>query len=946
MPEYPLMALVDAEDFERLFVEELCWSRSRRRPVSLAVAGDSVTAEEVAQFKGVGVWVVEARPREDVQRWVVEEVGKVSSDHLVIFTDGTRQDWRWPRRRQLGGVNAKLLNHSYVPGGANQDRQAFERRLEALRLPMDEDVLVSELLSRLRGAFDRESQSASSKAAMLMGRLYEMVRPSGDASEGEKLARERSATQVLARLLFLFFADDTGVWAQNTGAPDEKRDLFLTWVRQETTGDSFTERLRQLFDALAGEDAPAREAHPDLRRFPVVAGAIFAEPVEVPPLSAEFRRAVIDAGADFDWSIVSPAIFGSMFQTVKDSKARRELGEHYTTEENIQKAIGPLFMDELRERYAEAVALSSEPTLKKGTKKTLEPSPQERALNVLRQDLARIRVLDPACGCGNFLVVSYRDLRALELDILERLQQIDSKRSGQTTIFADSLIGVRLEHFSGIEIEEWPARIATTALYLTRHLANMQMQQTLGIAPQTLPLAGNRSIHHADAIDLDWREVIEDSGRNYVVGNPPFLGDHTRTKQQLAQLRRAWGGSKTLSRLDFVTAWHAKALGLFKDRVGEWAFVTTNSITQGDQPARLFGPIFEAGWIIKFAHRTFAWSSEAPGQAAVHCVIVGFTRDPEARRRLWSYPHPKERPEKLPVSRGVNAYLIDGPNVLVEKRSKPLSPEVKEIFYGSKPADGGNYVVDESAYPEVAADPVAARFLRPYVGSKELIHGRRRWCLWLREATNADVAQSPLLSERIKRVERFRAASTAAPTRDYPHHHLFRQYGLVSDTPFIGLPEVSSENRRYLPVAYLEPEVIISNKVYGAPDDGGLLFALASSAMFIAWMRAVGGRMKSDLSLSSTITWNNFPVPCLKPEDRQAIIETGKGILVARDLYEDWSLAELYDPDAMPPELHAAHDALDIVVDQAFGADRPLRSNEERLTILFERYLEMTQGAK
>lgn len=933
MSEYPLTARVDAEDWDGLFIDELGWSRSKRRPLTVEVGARELVVAEIAQFKGIGIWLCEKRPTEEVERYVEARISEVSTDHLVIFTDGTRQDWRWPRRRQLGAVNAKLLNHPWVIGGANQDRQAFEARLAAISLPWDEELLVTDVLARLRTAFDRETQTASSKAATLMGSLYEMVRPPASATEGERLTRERSATQLLARLLFLFFADDTGVWASNVGHPDEKRDLFLTWVRQETTPEDFTDRIGQLFDALAAADSPARTAHEDLDRFPVVAGAIFAESIELPALSGEFRRSVIEACADFDWSIVSPAIFGSMFQTVKDAKARREMGEHYTTEANIQKAIGPLFMDELREKLEDVDNLDTD-------RKKIN------ALERLLAELADIRVMDPACGCGNFLVVSYRDLRALELEVLGRLQYLDLKRS-QTSMFADDLIGVRLEHFTGIEIEEWPARIATTALYLTRHLANIQMQQVLGIAPQTLPLADNRSIHHANAIRLDWNEVVPPSGSLRIVGNPPFIGHKSKTPEQVADLKAVWGSGYD-GYLDYVTGWFKKAADhLATATDGQFAFVATNSISQGQPVRPLFEPLLRAGWRIRFAHQTFAWSSEAPEMAHVHCVIIGFDRAPEggAARILFTYPDPMANPAAKAVSH-INGYLTEGPDILIGKRSRPLCPVLPGVNYGTMPVDGGNLLVNGDDYPRFAADAIAVKYLRRFVGAKELIHGATRWCVWTEDEDfdPADLDRSPLLKERVEACATWRSAQKpsgdAYKMRTSPHR--MRPNKTRPRIAYVCIPRHFSERRRYAMVAHFGPETISGDANFTAVDPDGFLFGIISSSTFIAWQRAVGGTLESRLRFSKDVVWNNLPLPEVDDATRAQVAEAGRTVIAARELYHEQSLADLYDPQAMPSELLAAHQALDVVVDRAFGATEPLETNEQRLELLFKNYQEMT----
>ncbi|VEH82301.1 GcrY [Corynebacterium kutscheri] len=550
---------------------------------------------------------------------------------------------------------------------------------------------------------------------------------------------------------------------------------------------------------------------------------------------------------------------------------------------------------------------------------------------------------DPACGSGNFLIVAYRELRRIETDVIVAIREREENSNWALDISWEQKLSIG--QFYGIELNWWPAKIAETAMFLVDHQANRELADRVGMAPERLPISVTAHINHGNALRLDWSEVLPNvEGNTYVFGNPPFLGDHTRTQEQLADLQRVWGGIKT-SRLDFVTGWHAQALNLFNDRRGCFAFVTTNSIVQGDQPARLFGPIFAAGWRIRFAHRTFAWDSEAPGKAAVHCVIVGFDRLYSPRPRLWDYTDIKGDPTEISVERAINAYLVDGPNVLVSKRSVPLSASLPEVNYGSKASDGGYLVVRESEYAEVLKDPIAAKYVRPYIGSDELINGKDRWCLWLVDVEPRDLSKSALLRGRIAGVRAERAKSKAKTTREYPHHHLFRQIGLISDQPIVGLPEVSSSNRRYLPVAELDPGVVISNKVYGAVDPDGFLFAIASSSMFITWMKTVGGRLKSDVSFSSTITWNNFALPELDQPVRQRIIDAGKKVLAARDLHPERSLAEHYNPFAMGPALIKAHDALDKEVDRAMGARRKLTTERQRQELLFENYARMTQNA-
>lgn len=613
---------------------------------------------------------------------------------------------------------------------------------------------------------------------------------------------------------------------------------------------------------------------------------------------------------------------------VKSKKARRGDGEHYTSETNILKTIGPLFLDEYRTRTDRLIA-----------KKTAS----RKDFDELQDELASNLYVDPACGAGNFLNVAYARLREIETDlIVER-----SRRWGTMDLTYDVSFEQKLtiDRFWGFEINWWPAKIAETAMFLVDHQANLALAKARGAAPNRLPIRITAHIVHHDALTLDWGQTLpEPTGQTYVFGNPPFLGDHTRTRAQLALMQAAWGSTKQLSRLDFVTSWHALTLRLLENRYGEWAFVTTNSITQGDQPARLFEPIYEADWRIKFAHRTFQWDSEAPGKAAVHCVVIGFTRDRTKKRHLWDYARPKSAPSSVSGVKTINAYLVDGPEVLVGKRSAPLAPDLPEVVKGSMATDGGNLTVTPAQYDAVMADPVMAAYLRPYIGSKQLLSGNKRWCLWLQEMNPSDPARSSELKRRLEGVAVMREASIAASTQDWARFpHLFRQLGLVSDVPFVGIPEVSSENRLYLPVSHLKPEVIISNKVYGAVDPDGIIFAVASSSMFWTWMRTVGGRMKSDPSFSSTITWNNFPMPALTSEQRAALASVGTKILDARAQHPGRSLEDHYAPLSMTPELVRAHDQLDTTMDKIIGAPRRCRTTLERQELLFASYVHMTQ---
>ncbi len=768
----------------------------------------------------------------------------------------------------------------------------------------------------------REQEEASIRAARVMADLYEALDGSGYS--------DHEASIFLIRTLFCLYGDDAGLW---------ERDLFAEFLdtRTREDGSDLGAQLALLYQTL---NTPAEQRQSTLdeltARFPYVNGGIFAEPLSIPSFSSTMRDELMRACA-FDWSGISPAVFGSLFQAVKSPEARRELGEHYTSETNILKTLGPLFLDDLRERFA-------------------EHTHDLTKLKELRQELRELRIMDPACGCGNFLVVAYRELRRLDTEILVRIRELELARKNndefQATMFFDDRgehaeITVQLDHFFGIEIEEWPARIAQTALHLAHHQANREMERLLGQAPSILPLSTSAHIMIGNALREDWTQVCTPSASVRIVGNPPFIGQHMRSEQQTDDLRVVWGDGYD-GYLDYVTGWFIKASQYFHavPRGGRFAFVSTNSIAQGAPVAALFRPLLEGGWRIRFAHQTFAWTSEAPRAAAVHCVITGFDRGApheKARPVLFTYSTLKAQPEALPVKH-INPYLVEGPDIFLKALRHPLSPNLPEVRFGSKPVDGGNLIVEAEDYPQVAADPIAAKYLRPFRMGREVVRGLDRWCLWMHteDFDPRDIDRSPILKERVRACATFRQGSKKKATvAGAQTAHLFQENHQPSE-PYVAIPRVVSETRFFYTAAHLSEDVIAGDKVYTALDPDGFLFAIISSSMFMSWQKLVGGRLKSDLNFSNKIVWNTLPLPEVSDKQRAAIIAAGQGILEARAEQPGASLADMYNPLAMAPSLLKAHRILDRAVDRAFGARKALETNEQRLTILFKRYQEMT----
>ena len=768
----------------------------------------------------------------------------------------------------------------------------------------------------------REQEEASIRAARVMADLYEALDGSGYS--------DHEASIFLIRTLFCLYGDDAGLW---------ERDLFAEFLdaRTREDGSDLGAQLAVLYQTL-NTPVERRQSTLDelMARFPYVNGGIFEERLNIPSFSSAMREELVRACA-FDWSGISPAVFGSLFQAVKSPQARRELGEHYTSETNILKTLGPLFLDDLQERFA-------------------EHTHDLAKLKELRQELRDLRIMDPACGCGNFLVVAYRELRHLDTEILKRIRELELARKDndefQATIFFDDQgesadITVQLDHFFGIEIEEWPARIAQTALHLAHHQANREMERLLGQAPSILPLKASAHITIGNALRTEWTQVCPPSPYVRIVGNPPFIGQYMRSEEQTDDLRFVWGDGYD-GYLDYVTGWFIMASHYFQSvpNGGRFAFVSTNSIAQGVPVVALFRPLLEGSWRIRFAHQTFAWTSEAPGAAAVHCVITGFDRGApheKAPALLFTYSSPKSQPAVAPVEH-ISPYLIEGANIFIEARTRPLSPILPEVRFGSKPADGGNLIVEMEDYREFLEDPIASKYLRPFSNARELLHGLNRWCLWMAGSNfdSRDIQRSLLLKERVSACKEFRLNSRKKATNESAKTaHLFQENHQPT-VPFVAIPRVISESRHFYTVAHLDEETIASDALFTALDPDGFLFAIISSSMFITWQRAVGGHMKSDLRFSNKIVWNTLPLPEVSDKLRTEIIAAGQGVLDARAEQPGASLADMYNPLAMAPSLLKAHRVLDRAVDRAFGAKKPLETNEERLALLFKRYQEMT----
>jgi hypothetical protein len=749
-------------------------------------------------------------------------------------------------------------------------------------------------------------------AAERMGKLHDALKAAG--YEGHALE------VLLVRLLFCLFADDTGIFPPRS---------FHELIAQRTSvdGADLGLWLAQLFQTLdTPQDKRQKTLDTQLADFPYVNGKLFEEALPLAAFDSTMRSQLLEAAA-LDWSRISPAIFGSMFQSVMDAKARRNLGAHYTSERNILKVIGPLFLDALK---AELERIGND----------------ANKLKTYHVKLARLRFLDPACGCGNFLVIAYREIRMLEIEVLARLY---ARQASVLTGVAQH-VAVDVDQFYGIEIEEFPAQIAQVALWLMDHQMNLRVAEQFGEYFARLPLTKSPTIIHDDALIVDWASIVPTASLSYILGNPPFLGKQHQSESQKSALAALFSGVKGAGVLDFVAGWYLKAAELVRGTSVRCAFVSTNSITQGEQVGVLWSELYRLGMHIHFAHRTFTWTNEARGKAAVHCVIVGFGADDVKPKRLFDYPNPKADPHEQAAS-NINAYLVDAPDVALPNRRKAIA-DVPPIVFGSMPNDGGHLLLSDAEKDSlVAEEPLAAKWVRPFIGAEEFINGIRRWCLWFQGADSTEWRSLPPLASRVAAVKALREASSRATTRELAAlPSLFGEIRQPEQT-YILIPRHSSESRSFIPLGFIEPSVICGDSNMLVPDATLYHFGILQSTMHMAWVRSVCGRLKSDFRYSAGIVYNNFPWP-EPPEDRlRTNIETAaQAVLDARSKFPSDTLADLYEPLSTPAALVKAHQALDRAVDAAYvaaekaaGRKPPkLGSDAERVAFLFERYQALT----
>ena len=755
----------------------------------------------------------------------------------------------------------------------------------------------------------QKEMEVSLQAGELVGVLYDAIlKQYKDPSSPDTL---KSLNALCVRLVFCLYAEDAGIFGG--------RNKFHDYLEQHRAEDR--RALISLFQVL---DQKPEERDPyldeDLASFPYVNGGLFAdENIEIPRLGeAVIDLILVQASAGFDWSVISPTIFGAVFESTLNPETRRSGGMHYTSIENIHKVIDPLFLNDLKRELAEIKEITVEKT-------------RTAKLRDYQTKLASLTFLDPACGSGNFLTESYLSLRRLENEVLSLLFK------DQIVMGMLNPIQVSIHQFYGIEINDFAATVAKTALWIAESQMMKETEDVVHMSLDFLPLKTYANITEGNALRLDWETVVPKAKLNYIMGNPPFVGKKEQSREQTSDLISVWENAKGTGNLDYVTGWYKKAAEVVQGSRIQVAFVSTNSITQGEQVPIFWRQMLNMGIHIDFAYRTFRWDSEATMKAHVHCVIIGFSVLPEKKkRRLYTTENYQE-------VNNINPYLVDAPSVLIEGRSRSICNALP-ILYGSMPIDDGHLILGQEDVEKLLSEnPNNQKFIKKYVGGAELIQGKKRWCLWLKDATPKELQSSNIIMERIRATAEFRKSSKRPQTLELANTPALFGEIRQPDTEMLVIPKVSSENRRYIPISYISPDIIVNGSALIIPNATLYHFGVLISNVHNAWMRAVAGRLETRYQYSNTVVYNNFPWPTPTEEQKAKIERTAQAILDARALYPDSSLADLYDEVTMPPELRKAHQENDKAVMRAYGFDIKTTTETSCVAELMRRYQELVE---
>lgn len=766
----------------------------------------------------------------------------------------------------------------------------------------------------------KREMEVSIAAGEIVGLLYdELAKQYADPTSERAM---KSLNVLCVRLVFCLYAEDAGIFGRHGMFHDYLAEFDARRMRR-----ALTDLFKILDTPPEDRDPYLKDDFPELAAFPYVNGGLFQdEDIEIPPFTEEIRELILNKASDsFNWSEISPTIFGAVFESTLNPETRRSGGMHYTSIENIHKVIDPLFLDSLKAEFSGICEIAVAKT-------------KERKLKEFQKKLAAIVFLDPACGSGNFLTETYISLRRLENDVLRELQQ------GQM-VFGDATwnpIQVSINQFYGIEINDFAVTVAKTALWIAESQMMKETESIVLMQLDFLPLKTNASIVEGNALRIDWEEVVPKYKLSYIMGNPPFVGYSLQSKQQKEDILSIYVDEKgktykTAGKIDYVAGWYFKAAQLMQNTSIRTAFVSTNSITQGEQVAGVWKPLFERfGIHIDFAHRTFIWDSEASLKAHVHCVIVGFSTTPNQQaRKIYTS-------ERFQIVNNINAYLVDAENVFIEGRSKPIC-DVPVLQNGGKPTEGGFLILtEEEKGTLLREEPQAEKLIRPYMMGKDFIERKPRYCLWMVGVSPVLINKCPQVKKRIEQVREYRLASSKAATRKKAETPMLFDEVRECKTDYVAIPKVSSQNRRYIPMEYLSADIIPGDKLFMLQDASLYELGILTSNVHMAWMRAVCGRLKSDYSYSNSIVYNNFPWPEPTEAQKAKIEQTAQAILDARALYPDSSLADLYDEVLMPPELRKAHQNNDRAVMQAYGFDIKTTTESKCVAELMRLYKQKT----
>ncbi|MBG5965303.1 class I SAM-dependent DNA methyltransferase [Proteus mirabilis] len=781
------------------------------------------------------------------------------------------------------------------------------------RLDIELDELYSNYgfflpLVGLEKAIINSENPADVKAAEKMGKLFDLIRISNDLSKPEDI---HALNVFLTRLLFCLFAEDTGIFASGQ---------FTSAIKSytEENGNDLDAFLYQLFTVLnSAPNSPNRQHLPThITAFPYVNGGLFSSDEPIPGLGKKGRKTLLECGT-MDWSEINPDIFGSMFQAVIDVEQRSRLGQHYTSYSNIMKVIKPLFLEPL------------EAELNKQSRSV-------KGLKALLVRIGKIKIFDPACGSGNFLIVSYKELRKLEMRTIEALNQLETE--------SFSLSGLHLSQFYGIEIDDFACEIARLSLWLAEHQLNTQWEAAFGSAPAALPLRDSGNIYSGNSLHLDWEQVCPKGPEDeiYIIGNPPFLGTLGRSDEQRNDMKKVFSEFKSLGALDFVACWFWKGAQYIQSSHAELALVATNSLCQGEQVATLWPSIFKLGLSIHFAYPTFTWSNNARDKAAVHVIIVGLSSQAKTRKLF----HQVDGEWHSELVNNISPYLLEGSNTAVIPRSKPILNNIPPLLFGNKPTDGGHLLLNREEYEQLLKqEPNTKQWIKKIIGASEFLNSNERWCLWLVNITDTELNLLPSIKKRVLAVKEFRLNSPKTSTKKKANTpNLFDENRHPTSGSYILVPSVSSERRTYVPLGFFDTNVISTNANYIIPNGTLYEFGILTSLMHNDWMRLVAGRLESRYRYSS-IVYNTFPWPDLTENQRKQIERLAEDVILTREEFPGHTLAELYDPNKMPEKLLAAHHTLDRAVDKLYR-DRPFKDATERLSCLLARYEALTKNDK